>query len=191
MEKYCEGDARAFEVLFKRHSSALFNFILRHVGDRTRAEELLQESYLRVIRGQKGFRGQSKFVTWLYTIGRNQCIDHLRRMKHRKTQSLDQALFGEEEQGQKLMDRVPDNAPAVDRRVMNKQLRLRMEQAVSDLPDEQREVFLLREVSNLSFREIADIVDCPENTVKSRMRYALERLRIKLKEFEELARASG
>lgn len=188
MEKYREGDARAFEVLYKRYNSPLFNFILRHVANRASAEELLQEAFLRVIRGQKGFRGQSRFITWLYTIARNLCIDHLRRMKHRKAASLDQTLNKDDRQSQTLLDRIPNGSAGSDRKAMGKELRLKLEQAVSELPDEQREVFLLREVSQLSFKDIAEIVDCPENTVKSRMRYALERLRGKLSEFEALAR---
>ena len=191
MERYREGDARAFEVLYKRYNSPLFNFILRHIGHKASAEELLQEAFLRVIRGQKGFRGQSKFVTWLYTIARNLSIDHLRRMKHRKAQSLDQALNKDSRASQTLLDRIPDQSIGADRRAMATELRHKMEKAVSELPEEQREVFLLREVSQLSFKEIAVIVDCPENTVKSRMRYALERLRGKLSEFEALAREGG
>ena len=86
-------------------------------------------------------------------------------------------------------DRVPGTNPAVDRQVIGKELKGRIQQAIAKLNEEQREVFLLREIANLSFQEIAAVTGAPEHTVKSRMRYALERLQEALTDFEEYARA--
>ena len=88
------------------------------------------------------------------------------------------------------VERTADDGPAVDRRVIGHELQARLQQAVSDLPDDQREVFLMREVADLQFKEIAAIVGIPENTVKSRMRYALEKLREALDDYQDLARAA-
>lgn len=86
---------------------------------------------------------------------------------------------------------LPDTRAAVDRTAIGKELQVRLLQSIEALPPDQREVFLMREYSNLPFKEIAEIVGAPENTVKSRMRYALERLQESLAEYEDYARALG
>jgi RNA polymerase sigma-70 factor (ECF subfamily) len=189
MASYQQGDTRAFELLLQRHRKAVFNFLFRQVGQRALAEDLLQEVFLRVIKGAESYRQTAKFTTWLYTIARNLCCDHARRAKHRRAASLDQPLAKDAEVGQTLGDRVAHRGPAVDRQVIGGQLRVRIEAAVEALSEEQREVFLMREYGDLSFREIAEIVGCPENTVKSRMRYALENLREQLAEYRDLVEA--
>lgn len=191
MERYRGGDVRAFEVLFDRHRRPIYNFIARYVSDRGRAEEILQETFVRVIKKQGSFKRRSKFSTWLYTIARNLCIDKLRRMKHRKARSLDQPLKRDEKDGQKLYDKIAATDRDAESRVLDGEIRHRVKIAVGELPDDQKEVFLLREVSRLPFKEIADIVGCPENTVKSRMRYALERLRKSLVDFERVVRPAA
>ena len=188
MERYRGGDVRAFEVLFDRHRRSVYSFILKYVSDQGRAEEILQETFLRVIKKQRTFKRRSKFSTWLYTIARNLCIDKLRRMKHRKARSLDQPLKRDEKDGQKLYDKIPGKDRDAESSVLDCEIRQRVEEAVAQLPDDQKEVFLLREVSRLPFKEIAEVVGCPENTVKSRMRYALERLRKSLSDFEAVVR---
>jgi RNA polymerase sigma-70 factor (ECF subfamily) len=186
-ERYRKGDVRAFEQLLVRHRRAVYTFLCRHLRDRAAAEDLLQEVFLRVVRGASGFGENARFTTWLYTIARNLCVDAARRAVHRQTESLDAPRRSDEPQGATLGDCVADRGPAVDRQVIGGELRLRMEQAVAMLADEQREVFLMREVLDLPFKEIATIVGCPENTVKSRMRYALEKLRAALAEYRDLA----
>jgi RNA polymerase sigma-70 factor (ECF subfamily) len=94
LQAYREGDLQAFEALFRRYRGPLFNFLLRRVRDRGRAEELYQDSWSKVIERAGAFRGDSKFSTWLYTIARNACIDHQRKMKHRGHASLDDAQRG-------------------------------------------------------------------------------------------------
>ena len=135
------------------------------------------------------FRQTSRFTSWLYAIARNLCIDTLRKEGHRRHRSLDEPVQGANGGGATLGDHTADRGAEVERGAMAGQVRDRLLSALAALPEEQREVFLLREVSNLPFKEIADVVGAPENTVKSRMRYALERLQITLREFEDYARA--
>ena len=188
MLRYRDGDVRAFELLVTRHRKALFNFILRFVRDTAQAEDVTQETFLRLVKGADAYERQAKFTTWLYTIARNLCVDASRRGKHRKAASLD-APIGDEDGSASLLDLVADGGAAVDRQAQSRELAVRLRQAIEALPDEQREIFLLREVADLQFNEIANVIGCPENTVKSRMRYALEKLREALEEYRDLARA--
>lgn len=190
MLRYRGGEVRAFEVLLTRHRKPIYNFILRFVLEPAQAEDLLQETFLRVIKGAERYERQAKFTTWLYTIARNLCVDASRRGKHRKASSLDAPLDAEDGGKATLGDRVSDPKGVVDRAVMSKQLGARIQLAVDALVEEQREVFVLREVLDLPFKEIAEIVGCSENTVKSRMRYALEKLRDALEEYRDLAQAA-
>jgi RNA polymerase sigma-70 factor, ECF subfamily len=188
MLRYRDGDVRAFELLVTRHRKPLFNFILRFVRDPAQAEDVTQETFLRLVKGADAYERQAKFTTWLYTIARNLCVDASRRAKHRKVASLD-APVGDDDGSATLLDFVPDQGAGVDRQAQSRELAIRMRAAIESLPDEQREIFLLREVADLQFNEIAAVVGCPENTVKSRMRYALEKLREALEEYRDLARA--
>ena len=188
MMRYRDGDVRALELLVTRHRKALFNFILRFVRDTAQAEDVTQETFLRLVKGADAYERQAKFTTWLYTIARNLCVDASRRGKHRKAASLD-APLGDDDNAGSLLDLLPDGSAGVDRQAQSRELGLRLRQAIEALPDEQREIFLLREVADLQFNEIANVVGCPENTVKSRMRYALEKLREALEEYRDLARA--
>ena len=187
MVLYQQGEVRAFEVLLARHRRPVFNFILRFIGDKETAEDLLQESFMRVIRGADAYKRQAKFTTWLYTIARNLCVDQTRRRKHRKHASLDAPMGSDEDSGT-LLDVVAGNELASDRKTVNKELFATMEKAIANLAEDQREVFLMREFLDLPFKQIAEVVGVAENTVKSRMRYALEKLRLELDEYKDLAR---
>ena len=144
---------------------------------------------MRVIKGAEAYKRQAKFTTWLYTIARNLCVDQTRRRKHRKHASLDAPMDASEESGT-LLDVIPGNEMASDRKSVNKQLHETMQRAIAGLSEEQREVFLMREFLDMPFKQIADVVGVPENTVKSRMRYALEKLRLELDEYKDLAKAA-
>jgi RNA polymerase sigma-70 factor (ECF subfamily) len=188
MEVYQQGDTRAFELLLKKHQRPVFNFIYRQVGIEPVAEELLQEVFLRIIKGAARYQRKAKFTTWMYTIARNICVDQSRRAKHRRAASLD-APMGRGDDGHSLKDVLPSDGPAVDRQAIGHELQEKLKEAIDSLNDEQREVFLMREYLNLPFKEISEITGCPENTVKSRMRYALEHLRQQLEEYRDLAKA--
>ena len=188
MRRFQQGDGEAFRVLLERHRRGVYNFVLRHVGDRSVAEDLLQDCFLRVVQGASSFKVESKFTTWLYTIARNLCVDHGRKMKFRRHRSLDQPM-GSDDDNASLLDRIADERSQTDRAAIGSELQARLARAIETLREDQREVFLMRQYSNLPFKEIAQIVGVPENTVKSRMRYALEHLRRALSEYQDLARA--
>ena len=182
MLAFKSGDARAFNTLVQRHRQSVFNFIFRFVRQRQRAEDLLQETWLKVVRGSADYQPKARFTTWVYTIARNLCVDSARKESYRQTDSLD-APMGPETDGQALAEKLPDETLAApDRAADNAQLRPLLTRALMALPIEQREVFLLREYHGLGFKELAEVTGVNENTVKSRMRYALEGLRRQLLE---------
>lgn len=187
MLRFQRGDIGAFSALVVRHKTQLYNFILRHVRTPAVAEDLLQDTFLKVVQSSSEFKHEARFTTWVYTIARNLCIDHFRKMSLRNHDSLDQPRSSERRSlGESTKSRQIDGD--VERLALTRELRDQIVAAVEALPEDQREVFLLREVANLPFKEIAIITDTPENTVKSRMRYALERLQSALQAYEDDAR---
>lgn len=182
MLAFKSGDARAFRALVQRHRQPVFNFILRYAGQRQRAEDILQETWLKVVRGSSEYEPTARFTTWVYTIARNLCVDSARKESFRQTDSLD-APMGKDEEGRALGETIEDEAGmSPDRAAHNRRMRPLIERALQALPEEQREVFVLREYQGVAFKEIAEVTGVNENTVKSRMRYALEGLRKKLGE---------
>jgi len=189
MMQFQGGDREAFAVLVRRHKTPIYNFVLRQIHSRSTAEDLVQEVFVRVVQKAATFKHEARFTTWVYSIARNLCIDHLRKMSLRRHPSLDHSPGSNNRPP--LKDRVADPNPstAADRSVMSSDIGERITAAVENLPSEQREVFLLRQVGKVPFKDIAAITGVPENTVKSRMRYALERLQSALADYEDYARA--
>jgi RNA polymerase sigma-70 factor (ECF subfamily) len=190
MVRYQRGDRTAFAQLVRRHHRALYNFVLRQLRKHEIAEEVTQEVFLRVVEKSNEFKHEARFSTWVYTIARNMCIDELRKAQHRRHPSLDQPL-GPGDDVPALGEAVADRKATGDaeRSASSAQMLTIVGQLLDGMPDEQREVFLLREIGNLPFKEIAVVTGVAENTVKSRMRYALDRLRTALSDYEEYARA--
>jgi RNA polymerase sigma-70 factor, ECF subfamily len=189
MVRYQRGDRDAFATLVRRHKLRIYNFVLQKLRDSAAAEDVAQEVFLRVVQKAADFKHEARFSTWLYTIARNLCIDHLRKQSLRKHPSLDDTLgptAGERTLGETLEDR--HHSSSVERTAVSKEFRVSVSRAIDALPADQKEVFLLREIGNLAFKDIAEVSGVGENTVKSRMRYALERLQQALSEFEEYAR---
>jgi RNA polymerase sigma-70 factor (ECF subfamily) len=189
MIRFQSGDRSAFTLLVRRHQGPLFNFAFRHLRSQPGAEEVVQDAFVRVVQNAADFKHEARFSTWLYTITRNLCIDQIRKRALRKHPSLDEPRRADEGEGPTLGEQTADSKANVERSAVAGEIREKVQAAVDELPEDQREVFLMREVANLPFKEIAEIVGVPENTVKSRMRYALERLQAALSEFEEYARA--
>jgi len=189
MVRYQRGDRQAFAELVRRHQRPVYNFVLRQLRHPSHAEDVTQECFLRLVQNAAEFKHEARFATWLYTIARNLCIDHLRKAIHRRHPSLDEPARPGMERS--LGESIADNHPkaSAERVAVSSQMMSSIVSALDSLPEEQREVFLLREVGNLPFKDIADVTGVPENTVKSRMRYALDRLKGALCEFEEYARA--
>jgi RNA polymerase sigma-70 factor (ECF subfamily) len=186
MAAYQKGDVAAFAELVARHEKRLWNFVRRFVADSATAEDLLQEVFLRVVRSAPEWEPSAKFSTWVFTIARNLCTDNARRGALRRADSLDQTPQpSRDDSGPHRIDRIAGPDGNAERAAMNREIADRVDRAVAELPLEQREVFLMREVMDLSFAEIAAATRTSEPTVKSRMRYALERLRAALGELSD------
>jgi len=180
MGRFQRGEAGAFEVLVRRHRGDVFAFLARRVGDRTRAEDLLQETWMKAIGAAPRWDERAGFRTWIFAIARNLALDDARRRAFRGTP---RPLDGPERPGERShAEWLATDDPSPDRLADAARLRPRLEAALAALPEEQREVFLLREYAGVPFAEIAAITGAPEPTVKSRMRYALESLRRRLGE---------
>jgi RNA polymerase sigma-70 factor (ECF subfamily) len=198
---YRGGDVRAFERLLARYEKPIWSFLRRFVRDAAAAEDLLQEVFLRVVRDAQesgpAWKGEAKFSTWLYTIARNLCIDRARRTAVRGSGSASRPMDGAPEgdgepETATLHERIAAPGLATDALVAGREAARRIDRAVAELPDDQREVFLMREVMELPFAEIASLVGVSEPTVKSRMRYALEKLRVALADLGDAGKlASG
>lgn len=175
MLRYKEGDTSAFDALYIRHYRAVFRYICGYLpGTGGQAEEALQEVFLKMIQATPRYKPTAKFTTWLYQIVRNYCIDVVRKNKYRQAIPLDEPLY---EDGNTVAEMIPDQKkPAPDRSVYNLEARRLLRRAIRELPQEQREVFLMRVTLDLRFHEIATMVGCSVNTIKSRMRYALAHL---------------
>ena len=175
MLQFASGETAAFERLFDRYERRVFGFIRRYINDDHVARELSQETFMRVIGSAKRYTPTAQFSTWVLRIARNLCTDHARRKRPEK-ERVDR--FNEDSGS--VVSRLPAKSGDADKALLNQEIRARLESAINKLPDKQREVFIMNKVLNLSFREIASVVETSENTVKSRMRYALEALRLEL-----------
>ena len=180
MRHYVQGNAAAFKTLMVRYDSKITGFVARRCADRHSIDDLVQEIWMRVVHRASTFREQSSFKTWLYTIARHKCIDVSRRAVHRRAVTLDEPLRRDEEGGVTVVDQAADQGPGPDRLASDRRFLTALEQLMEELPPDQREVFDMRALQQLKFREIAEIVGVPENTIKSRMRYALQTLRGRL-----------
>lgn len=176
MAAYKGGDAAAYRVLVERHHAPVYRFCLRALGGaKEAAADATQEVFLRVVKHAPTWEKKAKFTTWVYTIAKNHCIDEARKGRFRKTDSLNETV-AQDGEGDEKIDRVAAETPSADRVAEGARLRKVVNEALAALPDEQREVFLLREHGGMAFKDIADVTGVNENTVKSRMRYALASL---------------
>jgi RNA polymerase sigma-70 factor (ECF subfamily) len=175
MLRYRDGDAAAFEILYARHKGGLFRFMLRGCRDRAVCEELFQEVWIGLINARGRYEVRSRFRTWLFQMARNRVIDYLRRQQHAESR----ANPGGDADPPAPAGEQPERRVAVD------QAAERLLELIDALPDEQREVFLLREDGGLSVQEIAEVTASNPETVKSRLRYAVQKLRAGLEPYHE------
>ncbi len=188
MLRYAGGDLQAFATLYARHRGALYRYLVRHVRERAAADDLFQEVWSRVIAHRAHYEPRAKFSTFLYHIAHHCCIDYLRRAAARPHREVsDEEARGDPRQEESGESRRVDAgwwqsqcAPDGDRpdvRAEQAEWVARYRTALGRLPAEQRDVFLLYEQSGLSLDEIATITGVGPETVKSRLRYALAKLR--------------
>jgi RNA polymerase sigma-70 factor, ECF subfamily len=183
MRRYAAGDLPAFEQLYRRHRSALYNYLLRHTRDREIASDLFQEVWSRVVTSRDRYQPRAKFRTFLFHIAHNCFIDHCRRSAARLDRSPQSAAGSDEP----AFEMAAPRAEAPDVRAEQAQTLARYREALAALPADQRDAFLLYEESGLTLVEIAAISGVGVETAKSRLRYALAKLRRSLAGHEKLA----
>jgi len=179
MMNYGAGDAQAFDALYQRYKAPLYRFVLRQSSPEA-VDELFQDIWLKVINARRDYRVKASFKTWLYHLARNRIIDLYRRNSIRPVDNNTDAL---------------DTLASTSTAEPEKQLQLQSQHeallsAIAELPPEQKEAFLLREEAGLSVEQIAETCGTNAETAKSRLRYALDKLRHKLAIYTE-NRAGG
>lgn len=170
MQAFGAGQSGAFELLYARHRAGLFRFLLRQVRQAPVAEELFQDIWHKVIVARQRYRPEARFSTWLYTIAHNRLNDHWRGRRRRPDAPDDAGL--------RLANTAAPDDPVRDLSEFEQRRRLQL--ALEELPAEQREVLLLRLEQSLSLDGIAAITGVGRETVKSRLRYAMDKLRARL-----------
>lgn len=172
MLAYAADQAGAFEQLYARHRTRLYRYLLRHLRDSSLADECFQDIWQRVISARASWTPQASFASWLYRIAHNRLTDHWRALKHRPPAP---------DNADARTERIPD--PDTPERTLSEFEQRRLVQiALDELPDDQRDVILLRLEQELTLEEIGVITGVGRETVKSRLRYAMEKLRGRLHE---------
>ncbi|MDY3618181.1 RNA polymerase sigma factor [Agathobaculum sp.] len=164
------GELAAFEQLVAMYEKRVFAVALRSCGSPEDAADIVQEAFLRAWRAMDSFRGDSGFSTWLFRITMNLCVDFARR-KNAAPQT--QPLVGEDESEREI----PDSAPTPEERLENSELGRELAAALAEVSEDHRRIVLLRDVSGLSYTEIAEVLEISEGTVKSRLSRARLALR--------------
>ena len=167
---YLAGETRTFDVLVERYQTRLLNFVYRIVGDRERAEDLVQEVFVRVYRHLGRFDRSKKFSTWIYTIASNLAKNELRNRSRNPLVLFTSMTKGWEDEERPLEFEDPTSRP--DDMFRKRHVRELVESSVAQLPEHHREVFMLREIEGRSYEEIAEITHCNLGTVKSRLNRA-------------------
>ena len=171
IQLFQEGNTRAFDALIDRHQERIYNAILFMVKDSYLAEDLIQDIFIKIINNlkQNKYNDEGKFLPWALRIAHNFCVDHFRKVKRTPTikTSDDQDLF----------EVIKHSDHPADYKMTRSQTHRNIQELVDLLPEEQREIIVLRHYANLSFKELAQMTHCSINTALGRMRYGLINLR--------------
>jgi RNA polymerase sigma-70 factor (ECF subfamily) len=173
MLAYGHGDVRAFEALYARHRSTLYRFVLRNARDRASTDEIFQETWSRVVAARARYRPEAKFTTWLLQIAHNLVIDQLRRHRPHAGAEETEEVF-------RTLDAPEAEQP--ERVLSEFEQRRRLQLVLEELPEEQRLAFVLRMEQGMGLEEIAEVTGAGQETVKSRLRYALAKIRQRFSE---------
>ncbi len=193
MLAYAAGDASAFDALYERHRGGVYRYLVRHCGNAAAADEMFQDVWMSVIRVRATYAPSAKFTTWVYRIAHNRVVDHWRATGQVELVSAGGGQpGGGHSGGDPDDDDAPDPLAAIagargyepEVRVAAKQLGARLYAALSLLPPAQRDAFLLHQEGGLSLSEIAALTGSGVETVKSRLRYALAKLRTELADLQ-------
>ncbi len=170
-----KGNMEAFETLYDRYNKRLFHFILRFAGERSLAEDILQETFLHLLKGRKGYRKSFRFSTYLFTIGRNLCLDSLKSWQRNHLQiSRDDEI-----------ERARDPSKGPHKILEETEMAKILQNAIQTLPADQMEVLLLSKYSGLSYDEIAQIIDNTPAAAKQKVYRAMLTLKQKLKNYTD------
>jgi len=173
VSRFKEGDRQAFSEIVRRYQDRVYSLALRWMRDRHVAEEVSQDVFLALFRSLARFRGDSQLSTWIYRVVVNHCKN---RKLYRNRRKMDQheALEGERDDG--LERQIPAEGPGTDATVHRDEARELLHAALDKLDDSQREIILLRDIQDLGYEEISDLLDLPRGTVKSRLHRARQQL---------------
>ena len=174
---YRDGDAAAFDVLYARHKGGLYRYLQRQCRSAAAAEELFQDVWMNLIRARAGYTVQAKFTTYLYRLAHNRLIDHYRKSSQAAISSFDDA------DGEALEELPDDHATPPDAAYDSRQQAQRLLELLAELPEAQREAFLLQQEGGMSIEEIALATGVTRETAKSRLRYAMSKLRQGMREW--------
>jgi RNA polymerase sigma-70 factor, ECF subfamily len=183
LSKSKKGDIEAFEKLIEGCQKKVFNIALRIIGNYDDACELSQEVFIRIFKSIKNFKEESSFSTWVYKITTNVCFDELRKQKNKNVISLDEKIIFKEGEAEYQLK---DTALTPDAILEKKELEEVVAKAIATLSKEHRSVIVLRDIQGFCYEEIAQILKCPEGTVKSRINRARHELKELLKNKKEL-----
>jgi RNA polymerase sigma-70 factor, ECF subfamily len=172
MLRYGKGDATAFETLYRRHRLTLYGFLLRQVGNPESASDLFQDLWMRVVNSRGRYEARAKFSSWLYAIAHNRLMDYYR--------ASGRASFLGPEESESALGDLPAPEIAPELRLDRQRAMERLYAALAQLPDAQREAFLLQQEGELSVEDIAAATGVSRETAKSRLRYAVAKLRASL-----------
>ena len=173
IEKSKQGDLDAFNLLVRRYEVKIYNMAYRFMGNHADAGDLAQETFIRLYKSLPTFRGESGFLTWLYRVCANACRDELRRQKRQQKISWEEISCGLE-----TTATLYNNEPLPEEMLERQELKASIQLCLDSLSEEHRLILILREIQELSYDEIARVLDCTMGTVKSR----LSRARLALKE---------
>ncbi len=176
------GDGRAFEALVRRYERWVFTLALRMVGDRGDAEDVAQEVFLKAYRGLQGFRGGSRFSTWLYSIASHHCLNHLagRASRTRRAERGGGYPDGRGAALPSALDRIADASPGPDAVLERHELRCAIQRELLALTEHHRIVLILRDIQGMSYEEIAAALGVELGTVRSRLHRARMELKVRL-----------
>ena len=172
VERYRNGETTALEVLISRHHQELYHFLARFVSDRTAGEDLFQETFVQVHLSADTFDTSRRFRPWLFTIAANKARDYLRKMKRRAAIPLSGPMAGDARE-RSVLDLLQDDLPLPDQQAVSAEQRLRVRSAIEQLPDHLREFLLLAYFHQLPYKQIAEMLEIPLGTVKSRLHTAV------------------
>jgi RNA polymerase sigma-70 factor (ECF subfamily) len=180
MERLAGGSHAAFEELLLRYEAQVLTFCYAFVRNREVAEDLAQETFLRVFRNSKRYQPVAKFTTWLYRIAANLCINELKKGKLRQGMSLDEPA-GPDPDGSKIIDRIASDEGSPLSDVEGQEVQQLIGKAIDHLPDDQRTTLILVEYHHMPYQEIAEILGVTVSAIKMRVKRARETLREMLK----------